>query len=98
MDIANSILADSNTIPNNFYYNLAIPIPYLADKPKMNQLIRLKKTDGSGEYLRIIRWIASLTRSECVDFAHLLLNDLVKMRTHQKISTTDEFVRAVLEG
>ena len=63
----------------------------------MNQLISLKKTDGSGEYLRVIRWIASLSRSECVDFAHLLLVDPVKVRTHQKRSNYDEFVRAVLE-
>ena len=63
----------------------------------MNQLISLKKTDGSGEYLRIIRWIASLSHSECMDFAHLLLVDPVKVRTHQKLSNSDEFVRAVLE-
>ena len=63
----------------------------------MNQLISLKKTDGSGEYLRIIRWIASLSRSECMDFAHLLLNDPVKVRKHQKLSNSDDFVRAVLE-
>ena len=70
---------------------------HLADKPTMNQLISLKKTDGSGEYLRIIKWISSLSRSECVDFAHKLLVDPVKVRTHQKLSNSDEFVRAVLE-
>ena len=70
----------------------------IADKPTMNQLISLKKTDGSGEYLRVIEWITSLSRSECVDFAHLLLVDPVKVRIHQKkLSNSDEFVRAVLE-
>ena len=62
----------------------------------MNQLISLKKADGSGEYLRVIEWITSLSRSKCVDFAHKLLVDTVKVRTHQKISDSDEFVRAVL--
>ena len=70
---------------------------HLADKPTINQLISLKKTDGSGEYLRVIRWITSLSRSECMDFAHLLLVDEVKVRTHKKISDSGEFVRAVLE-
>ena len=62
----------------------------------MNQLISLKKTDGSGEYLRVIKWITSLSHSECVDLAYLLLVDPVKVETHQKKSGTDEFVRAVL--
>ena len=62
----------------------------------MNQLISLKLTDGSGNYLHIIRQIASLPRSKCVDFAHLLLNDSVKVDTHQKMSSTDGFVRAIL--
>lgn len=62
----------------------------------MNQLISLKLTNGSGKYLRIIRWIASLDRDQCLDFAYLLLNDPVKVDTHQKISSTDGFVRAVL--
>ena len=70
---------------------------HLADKPTMNQLISLKKSDGSGEYLRIIRWIAALSRYEYMDFAHLLLDDPVKVRRHQKISDSGEFVRAVLE-
>ena len=70
---------------------------YLADKPTTIQLISLKKTDGSGEYLRVIEWITSLSCSKCMDFAHLLLVDPVKVETHQKKSSTDEFVRAVLE-
>ena len=37
-----------------------------------------------------------MSRSECEDFAHLLLDDSVKVKTHQKISSTDGFVRAVL--
>ena len=70
---------------------------HLADKLTIIQLISLKKTDGSGEYLRIIEWITSLSRSKCVDFAHILLVDPVKVTTHQKLSNSDEFVRAVLE-
>ena len=62
----------------------------------MNQLICLKKTDGSGENLHVIKWITSLDRGNCEDFAHLLLNDSVKVDTHRKLSRTDEFVRAVL--
>ena len=68
---------------------------HLANKPTIIQLISL--IDGSGEYLRVIEWITSLSRSECVDFAHLLLVDPVKVRIHQKLSNSDEFVRAVLE-
>ena len=63
----------------------------------MKQLIYLKKTDGSGGYLRVIEWITSLSCSKCHDFAHLLLDDPVKVKTHQKLSNSDEFVRAVLE-
>ena len=70
---------------------------YTADKPTMDQLICLEMSDKSGQYLRIIEWITSLSQSRCIDFAHLLLVDPVKLRTHQKISSTDEFVRAVLE-
>ena len=92
-----TILADYNTIHDNFYHSLFLCYLYLADKPKLTQLISLKKTDESKEYLRIIRWIASLPRSECVDFAHLLLVDSIKVRAHQKISDASEFVRAVLE-
>ena len=69
---------------------------HLADKPAMYQLISLKKTDGSGECLQVIEWITSLSHSKCVDFAHLLLVDPVKVGTHQKKSSTDRFVRAVL--
>ena len=63
----------------------------------MNQLISLKKTDGSGEYLWVIKWISSLSRNECHDFAYKLLVDPVKVRTHQKISNSGKFVRAVLQ-
>ena len=91
-----TILAYYNTIHNNFYHSLFLCYLYLADKPTLTELISLKKTDGSREYLRIIRWIASLPCSECVDFAHLLLVDSVKVKTHQKISDASEFVRAVL--
>ena len=62
----------------------------------MNQLICLKITDKSGQYLRIIKRITSLSHSMCEDFAQLLLNDSVKVERHQKKSDTDEFVRAVL--
>ena len=63
----------------------------------MDQFICLEISDKFGQYLRIIEWITSLSHSRCIDFAHLLLVDPVKLSTHQKISNTDEFVRAVLE-
>lgn len=62
----------------------------------MDQLKSLKLSDGSEEYLCIIKWIASLPRSECVNFAHSLLDDSVKVKNYRKKSDTDEFVEAVL--
>ena len=70
----------------------------LADKPTMRQLIVLKKSDGSEGHLRVVDWITSLPRSKCDDFAYVLLNNMIRVRSHRKQATCDdEFIRAVLE-
>ena len=64
----------------------------------MRQLIVLKKSDGSEGHLRVVDWITSLPHSKCYDFAHLLLNNSIQVRRHQKQAACDDkFVRAVLE-
>ena len=69
-----------------------------ADKPTMRQLIVLKKSGGSEGHLRVVDWISSLPRSKCYDFAHLLLNNSIQVRSHRKqAACDDEFIRAVLE-
>ena len=62
----------------------------------MNQLIRLKKTDGS--VLRVVDWITSLNDHECEDFAHMLLkNDsLVGRYLTECGGDNNKFIRAVL--
>ena len=47
-------------------------------------IISQEVTDGSGECLQVIEWITSLSHSKCVDFAHLLLVDPVKVGTHHE--------------
>ena len=88
------VLADYN---NTIHLSLFLCHLYLADdKPTMGHLISIKKIDGSG-FLRIIDYIASLSNSQCMDFAHKLLDNPVKVTKHEKKSNTDEFVRAVLQ-
>lgn len=71
-----------------------------ADKPTFNQLLVLKKADGSAaDSLRVIQWISSSEQYLCEDFASLLLNDPVKVKKHQRDSkdNADKFIRAVLK-
>ena len=64
----------------------------------MRQLIVLKKSDGLEGHLRVVDWITSLPHSKCYDFAHLLLNNSIQVRSHGKqTACDDEFVRAILE-
>ena len=65
-----------------------------ADRPTYNQLIHLKKADGSA--LNVIDWISSSDKCKCSDFAHMLLNDGVLVSKYEKKSK-DEFIREVLK-
>ena len=84
------------------YYKLVhthfISSLFSVSRPTRNELICLKRRDGSGENLRIIHWITSHKPAVCVDFAHLLLNDEPSVRLlTNKHSDNEEFVRAVLD-
>ena len=66
------------------------------DRPTYNQLLNLKKADGST--LKVINWISSLEQWQCSDFANMLLNDDVQVNKIEKESKeTDEFVRKILK-
>ena len=62
----------------------------------MNQLIQLKKTDGS--VLRVIDRITSLNDYECEDFAHMLLKNDSQVERYLTECGGDKnkFIRAVL--
>ena len=63
----------------------------------MDQLISIKMNDGYGQYLRVIDWITSFSRSQCGAFAHKLLKDpVVVQKLQRKYSDVDDFVPAVL--
>ena len=63
----------------------------------MNDLIMLKRKDGSRKKLQIIRWITAHKSTQCDDFAQMLLNDPLTVRELRKRRhTDDEFVRATL--
>ena len=68
----------------------------IAGRPAMNQLIQLKKTDGS--VLRVIDWITSLNDYECEDFAHMLLKNDSQVERYLTECGGDKnkFIRAVL--
>ena len=65
----------------------------------MNELISMQKGDGSKGKLRIIDWITAHKLTQCVDFAHKLLVDVLQVKTlstkHEE--RKEEFVRAVLQ-
>ena len=64
----------------------------------MNDLISMKRRDGSDENLEIIEWITSHTSSQCDNFGHKLLNNRLAIRKLRKNLKSDElFVSAVLE-
>ena len=68
-------------------------------RPTMNELISMKKRDGTRGKLEIIEWLTAHEFTQCVDFARkLLVNPLKvkKLRTDHK-DDKEEFVRAVLQ-
>ena len=63
----------------------------------MNDLIHLKLKNGSS--LFIIEFIAANPEFQCIDFAHLLLKERVKVQgLHESKKDKDPFVRAVLKN
>ena len=84
----------------SYIYLLNFCFSCAADKPTFNQLLVLKKADGSAaDSLRVIQWISSSDQYLCEDFASLLLNDPVKVKIHQRDNkdNADKFIRAVLK-
>ena len=72
-------------------------VPPIPSCPEMNDLIHLKLKNGSS--LSIIEFIASNPEFQCIDFAHLLLNDRGKVQgLHDSNKDKDPFVRAVLRN
>ena len=64
----------------------------------MSDLISMKMRDGSEEKLEIMEWISSHESTQCLNFAHKLLNDRLSVKKLRKeYSKDDEFVRAVLD-
>ena len=64
----------------------------------MNELISMKKRDGSKGSLKIIHWITSHDLAQCEDFAHKLLADRPTVRKlRRKHQDVDDFIRAVLK-
>ena len=70
-----------------------------ASRPTMNDLISMKRRDGSDENLEMVRWITAHDSSHCDDFAHKLLKDMLAMKELRKKHKDDDdkFIRAVLE-
>ena len=69
----------------------------IADRPRTDQLIFLKKADSSK--LQVFKWITSHELWKCENFAHILLKDDVQVRRYRnecKGKETDEFVHEVL--
>ena len=79
-----------------YMYNDPCIIYYAVScRPTMNDLIMLKRKDGSRKKLQIIRWITSHKSTQCDDFAQMLLNDPLTVRElHKRHDNDDEFVRA----
>ena len=65
----------------------------------MNDLISMKRRDGSDENLEIVRWIASHDSSQCDDFGHKLLQSKLPMKELRKEHKDDDdkFIRGVLK-
>ena len=67
-----------------------------AGRPSYNELLNLKKPDGSS--LKVIQWITSLEQWQCEDFAHMLLKDDVLVSKYEKeYKEKDVFARTVLK-
>ena len=65
----------------------------------MNDLISMKRRDGSDKNLEIIRWITAHDSGQCDDFGHKLLKDKLAMKILRKKHKDDDdkFIRAVLK-
>ena len=69
---------------------------FVVDKPTYNQLLSLKKADGST--LRVIQWITLSEQWQCTDFAHMLLKDDVLVSEYEmRYKEKDAFVRMILK-
>ena len=68
-----------------------------AERPSYNQLLNLKKADGST--LQVVKTLSSFKLHQCKDFANLLLcSDVqVKKLKNDCEENKDQFVRAVLK-
>ena len=72
-----------------------ILVHYAVPRPTINDLINLKRKDGSRKKLRIIEWITAHKSAKCNDFAQMLLNDRVTvMKLCKRHNDDDEFVQA----
>ena len=81
----------------SIFLHLRIIFNFAADRPKMIELISLKKPDSFAKQLKVIEWITSHDQWECVDFASMLLRDEVIVRKLQnEHKEKGEFVRIVL--
>ena len=70
----------------------------IAPRPTMNELISMKKRNGTRGKLKNIEWITAHELTQCVDFAHKLLVDPLKVKklcTNHK-DDKEEFFQAVL--
>ena len=71
-----------------------------ADRPKFSQLIVLKEALPDGSDLRIVDWLSAFELYECEDFASVLLNDDIAVKTlkSQSQDKNNVFIRAVLHN
>ena len=79
----------------HYYYRIYIELYSTAEKVSYDQLLYLKKADGSG--LSVIRWISSLEQWQCTDLAHMLLKDDDLVNKYEQEYKKEEFVRKVLK-
>ena len=64
----------------------------------MNDLISMKRRDGTDKNLKTVEWIAAHDSSQCDDFGHTLLKDRLTMKKlRKKHKNDDKFIRAVLK-
>lgn len=76
---------------------IVISLHAAAERPSYNQLLNLKKADGS--VLQVVKTLSSFELHQCEDFAYLLLCDDVQVRKLKSDckENKDKFVRAVLK-
>ena len=65
----------------------------------MNDLISIKRRDGSDKDLEILDWITAHDSNQCDNFGHKLLKDRLAMKKLRKEHKDDDdkFIRAVLK-